>query len=1035
MILTDVAVRRPVLAAVLSLLLFAFGLVAYDRLPLREYPDIDPPIVSIETSYPGASAAVVDSRITELIEDSIAGIEGIRFIESQSRDGRSDIGIVFDVGRDIEAAANDIRDRVAGMLDSLPPDAELPEIQKQNADARVIMWLNLVSTELDSLQLTDYARRYLQDRFSILPGVARVRVGGGFEYAMRIWLDRRALAARGITVLEVSEALERENIELPAGRLETGGQVLTARIHRGYVEPEDFAALVVGRGSDGHLVRLGEVAKVEKSAVEDRLFFRGNGVPMVGLGIVKQSTANTLEVARAAKALKDQINPTLPPGMEIKQSYDSSVFIEAAIREVWKTLAIATGLVVFVIWLFLGSLRAMLVPALTVPVSLVATFIALLALGFSINLLTLLAMVLAVGLVVDDSIVMLENIHRRITEGETPLVAAFRGGRQVGFAVVATSVVLVAVFVPISFLTGDLGRLFSEFALTMAAAVFFSTIVALTLSPMLCSKILLDREHEDHRSGVIDGLFQRVAGGYLRALDAITRHPLRMLAVLLLLAAAVTGLYRAVPTEYAPREDRGAFFVIANAPEGVGYDYIRDYMTEIETRLMPLVERGEVQRLLVRAPMAFGVQTFSNGIVIAVLSDWSQRRSAWAIMDEMRALTADLPGVRVFPIMRQGFGRGVSNPVEMALGGADFEQLAQWRDTLIAAIEDDNPGLTQVDSDYRETQPQLHLRIDRDRAADLGVSVRDIGETLQTLLGSRRVTRYVDSGEEYAVILEGQRSLQTAPADLGHLYVRSRTSGELVALASVVEIEQSAGASALNRYNRVRAITIEAGLADGYTLDQAMRYLERKVREVLPAEAVIEFKGMARDLADAQRSILFVFLLGLVVVFLVLAAQFESWVQPLVIMLTVPLAMGGALLGLWLSDSTLNVYSQIGLVALVGLAAKNGILIVEFTNQLRDQGQAFDSALRDAARIRFRPIVMTGITTAAGTIPLLLSFGAGAETRYAIGIVMFSGVVAATAFTLFVVPWAYSLLARRSASPQATARRLEAEQAGAGPQS
>lgn len=1029
MTLSDLSVRRPVVASVISLLLVAFGVVSYERLSLREYPDIDPPLVSVQTNYPGASAEVVERQITEIIEDRISGVEGIRFIESSSQDGRSNVRLQFVSGTDVDRAANDVRDRVAGALNNLPVEADPPEIQKQDADADVVMWMNLTNPTMNTLELTDYAERNLQDRFSILPGVALVRVGGSLEYAMRIWLDRNALAARGIPVVDIATALREENVELPAGQLSSSEQILTARVVRSYRTPADFGNLVVGRGSNGHLVRLSEVARVERAAVEDRTFFRGNGVPMVGLGITKQSTANTLEVARAARDLAKRLNQTLPKGMSIEQSYDSSVFIQAAIAEVWRTLLVAVLLVVIIIYLFLGSLRAMLVPAVTVPVSLVATFIALFAMGFSVNLLTLLALVLAVGLVVDDSIVMLENIHRRMTEeGETPLVAAFRGARQVGFAVVATSVVLVSVFVPIAFIAGDTGRLFAEFALTMAAAVFFSTIVALSLSPMLASKLLKANEAAPPRLVVaVDQWFARITKRYEAAIAHLIRHPLWLGLALLGLVAVSVLLYRAVPEEYAPREDRGAFFLAVNGPEGANYEFMANYMVEIERRLMPLVETGEIRRMLVRVPRSFSVQRFNDAFAINVLADWSQRRSAWEIMDDISTRLADLPGVRTIPIMRQGFGRGIGQPVQFVIGGGEFAELAQWRDELLAAVEKDNPGLQGLESDYKETQPQLEIRIDRARAADLGVSVADIGSTLQIIMGSQRITTYIDRGQEYDVIVEGLREQQSAPSDLDGLYVRSSHTDQLIPLSNLVQISTTAGADTLNRYNRVRAITLSANLADELSLGDALDYLTAKARAVLPDAAVIDFKGQSQDIRDASQALGFVFVLGVVVVFLVLAAQFESWVHPLVIMLTVPLAIGGALFGLWVSGSSLNIYSQIGLVMLVALAAKNGILIVEFANQLRDAGEAFEAALAHAARVRFRPIVMTGITTAAGSLPLILSSGAGAETRFAMGVVVFSGVLAATIFTLFVVPVAYSVLARHTDSPQAVARQLARE--------
>jgi multidrug efflux pump len=682
-----------------------------------------------------------------------------------------------------------------------------------------------------------------------------------------------------------------------------------------------------------------------------------------------------------------------------------------------------------VIYLFLGSARATLVPAVTVPVSLIATFLVLMILGFSVNILTLLALVLAIGLVVDDAIVVLENIHRRMEDyGETRLVAAFRGTRQVGFAVVATTVVLVAVFVPIAFLQGDVGRLFSEFALTMAAAVGFSSFVALSLSPMLASKVLPDVSREGWAIHAVDAAFGKVRRGYHILLQGALRHPWTVGVIFIAIIGSSTWLMGAIPDEYAPKEDRGAFFVIVNGPEGASYQYMAEYMDEIERRMMPLVEAGEVTRLLVRAPRAFGnYEIFNTGIVIVVLDDWHERRSAWTIMDEVRKSLGDLPGVRAFPVMRQGFGARIQKPVQFVIGGGTYDELAEWRDILLAKINENNPGLEGLDWDYKETKPQLRVIIDYDRAADLGVTVGAIGRTLETMLGSRRVTTYIDSGEEYDVILEGEREAQRTPTNLENIYVRSERSGELIPLSNLVRLEEFADSITLNRYNRVRAITLEANLAEGYALGDALAHLEELVREHLPGKVIVDYKGQSQDYKFAGESITFVFVLGIVVVFLVLAAQFESWIHPLVIMLTVPLAMAGALLGLYLTGQTLNLYSQIGLIMLVGLAAKNGILIVEFANQLRDAGKPFRDALIEAAEVRLRPIVMTGITTAAGSVPLLLSSGAGTETRVVIGTVILSGVLAATVFTLFVVPVAYNLLARHTGSPGDTQRRLDAE--------
>lgn len=1026
MMLSDLSVRRPVLAVVISLLLVAFGLVAFDRLPLREYPDIDAPIVSIDTRYTGASANVVETRITKVIEDRISGVEGIKYVQSSSEDGRSNITVEFDVSRDIDAAANDIRDRVSRVLDSLPREADAPDIQKQDADDSPIMWFNLVSDRMTLPELTDYAERYLVDRFSVLPGVARVRVGGAQSYAMRVWINRQSLAAQGLTVDDVETALRSENVELPAGTVESLERQFTVRVQRTFRTAEDFGKLVLRQGSDGYLVRLGDVARIEKGTVEDRTLFRGNGEPMVGLGISKQSKANIIEVARAARAEVDRLNPTLPEGMAIKPSYDSSVFIEASVNEVYKTLFIAIGLVILVIYLFLGSVRAMLIPAVTVPVSLIATFILLYALGFTINLLTLLALVLAIGLVVDDSIVVLENIHRRIdTKSESPLVAAFKGTRQVGFAVVATTLLLIAVFVPITFLEGDLGRLFTEFALTLSAAVVFSSLVALTLSPVMASHLLHANEKPTALVRWMDKGFASLSASYARQLQWLTPRPWLALVIVVIMGGLAGWIFSQTPSEYTPQEDRGSFFIMVSGPEGASYQYTVDYMNEIETRLQPFIDKGEAQRVLIRAPRSFGNLTdFSGGIVIVSLEDWSERRSAWAIMDDMRQRLSDLPGVRAFPIMRQGIRGGNNKPVQFVLGGSTYHELAEWREILVEKIEREKPGLVDVDWDYKETYPQFQVNIDYTRAAELGVTVTTIGRTLESLMGSRRVTTYIDEGEEYDVIIEGERSEKRSLTDLQNIYVRSGRSGQLIPLSNLVQLEEFADAGRLNRYNRIRALTLEANL-DGITLGQGLDWLESAVATELPEHAQVDYKGDSLDFKSSGQSIAFIFILGLVVVFLVLAAQFESFIHPAIIMLTVPLAMAGGLFGLWVTGNSLNIYSQIALLILIGLAAKNGILIVEFANQLRAAGRTLTEAINEAASIRLRPIVMTSITTMAGAVPLIMSFGAGAETRIMIGITLFSGVLAATLFTLYVIPAAYQLLAPFANEPGAHEQKLD----------
>ncbi|HKI60752.1 MAG TPA: efflux RND transporter permease subunit [Mariprofundaceae bacterium] len=1026
--ISDTSVRRPVLALVLNLLLVVFGIMSFSSLPLREYPDIDPPVVSVVTNYPGASASVVESRITEVIEDRISGVEGIRSITSQSIDGRSNITIRFNINRDIDAGANDIRDRVSRILNNLPDGAEPPEVRKTDADEQVIMWLNLTGEGMSMMEITDYAKRYVLDRFSSLDGVARARVGGGEEQSLRIWLDRNKLAAFNLTISDVEAALRSENVELPAGMLESKNRDFTVRMLRNFRNTDDFRGLVLKQGADGYLVRLGDVARIEIAAIEKRSTLRGNGVPMVGIGIVKQSKGNLLEVAKLAKQEMARVNDILPPNMHLAQSYDSSVFIDNAIDEVFKTLLIAVLLVVLVIYLFLGNWRAMLVPALTVPVSLISTFVVLSVFGYTINLLTLLALVLAIGLVVDDAIVVVENIHRRIELGEPKMVAAFRGTRQVGFAVLATTAVLISVFVPITFMQGDTGRLFSEFAVAIASAVIFSSFAALTLAPMLASKLMDVRGGSSSFTRRMDDGFDRLRQRYLGLLERSLNHPLYSLLVLAVMLLAAVLLMKHIPQEYSPKEDRGVFYIMIKGPEGVSYNYIRENMDEVERRLMPFVESGEFQRLLMRAPGSFGASAdFSNARGIVVLSDWSKgRKPIWYYVDQVRKLTADMPGVRIFPLVRQAFGGGEVKPVQFVLGGPSYAELAGWRDIMMKKAGE-NKKLLGLDHDYDETKPQIGLTVKRDRANVMGVSITEINHTLETLMGSRIVTSFQDRGKEYDVILESEKSLKQSPADIANTYVRSASSGKLIPLSNLIDIHEFADSKTLNRYNRQRAITLESNLAEGYSLGEALAYLENIVRTELPPGASIDYKGPSQDFIDSGSSMYMVFALALVVTFLVLAAQFESFLHPLIIMLTVPLAITGALSALWLCGMSLNIYSQIGLIILIGIAAKNGILIVEFINQLRDEGHEFREAILNATGKRLRPIIMTALTTAIGSLPLIFSSGAGAETRLVIGTVILSGVTVATFFTLFMVPAMYQLWAGHTSSPKATGDALEAE--------
>ncbi|MBS0229201.1 MAG: efflux RND transporter permease subunit [Proteobacteria bacterium] len=1035
--LSDLSIKRPVLATVMSLLLVVLGTMSFLRLTLRELPAIDPPIVSVQVDYPGASAGVVETRVTKPLEDALAGIEGINTIDSNSQNGSSRISIEFYASRDIEAAANDVRNAVSRVADRMPEEAHAPEISKVEADSDAIIWFNLRSTSMDQMQMSDYAQRYLVDRFSSLQGVARVFLGGSQRYAMRVWLDGNRLAAHGLTAADVERALRAENVELGAGRIESTDRDYILRVARDYTTPEAFAQMPLGKGSDGYVVRLGDVARVALESAERRAYYRSNGEPAMGIGIVKTSTANSLEVAEEAKAEADRIRPSLPQGTDIYVAFDSTTFISAAVSRVYETLLEAIALVLLVIWLFLGSVRAALIPAVTVPVCVIASFIALYAFGFSINLLTLLALVLCIGLVVDDAIVVVENIQRRVDLGEPSLVAARRGTKQVAFAVLATTAVLIAVFLPVGFLQGNTGRLFRELSVALAAAVAISAFVALTLTPMLASKLLRPHTgphavHENRVSEWLNARFQSMAGRYRRLLDRHV-HRIGLFGTLMLVAlVALVALFKLLPSELAPAEDRGNFMLMMEGPEGAGFDYTVAQMKQVEAILA--TETGPDKPILranPRVPGSFGAsEEMHTGRAMIFLQPWDKRSKSTAeLASELERKFSGLTGVRVRSMVGGGLVRTRGQPFQLVLGGPDYKELAQWRDIMLAKMAE-NPGLVGADSDYKETRPQMRVVIDRQRAADLGVSASDIGLALQTMMGGIRATTFVDNGEEYDVMLQSDRAGRDSVAALESLQVHGR-DGTLVPLSNLVSLHEIAEPGTLNRFNRLRSITLSARLAEGYPLGEAVAWAQQAVRANLPDYAQVSWKGESRELQQSGGEVLVTFALALLIVYLALAAQFESFLHPLVIMLTVPLGVLGALIGLWLTHGTLNLFSQIGIVMLVGLAAKNGILIVEFANQLRDAGRSIHDAIVEASAIRLRPILMTSIATVMGALPLVIFGGPGAASRATIGVVVVFGVSFSTLLSLFVVPAFYALLAKYTHSPEALAHALEQQEAQA----
>lgn len=1035
MILSDISVKRPVFATVISLVLICFGILSFMQLPVREYPDTSPPVVSISTSYPGASAEIVETQITQKIEDQINGIEGVNSINSSSSDGSSRVSVEFTVGRDIDQAANDVRDKISRITRSLPQDVDPPQISKADSESRPIQNFSLTSSDMDFLALNDYANRFIVDQFAVVDGVASVQARGNGGFAMRVWLDRIALTARGLTVTDVESALRRQNLELPAGRIDSSDREFTVRVERVYQTAEDFSRLVIERGNDGHLVTLGEVARVEIGSANERSTNKGNGIESVGIGIVKQSTANSLSVLRDTSALAERINASLPDNMELMSSSSDAAFIEASIESVYETIFITMILVSLVIYMFLGSFRVMLIPVVTIPVCLLAAFTVLAAFDMSINLITLLGLVLCIGLIVDDSIVVLENIQRRVESGEPPLLAAFNGSRQVGFAVIATTAVLIAVFVPVVFMDGSLGIIFYQLAMTIGSAVVFSTILALSLTPMMSSKLLTAHSHESWLTLNVDRAFRWLQSGYHDGLAVSLKHARWVFVVLLFVGAGIYYLMLHIPSTFAPTEDQGVFMVMMSGPEGASIDYMKEQVDLLQNEVLPYVEAGEIENIVTMVPGFGGGGGVNGGVAIISLPEWDKRtKSTVQIMAELNQKWAKYPALRVNTFMRSGLVRGGGGqPVQFVLGGREYGELAQWRDVVIDRAN--ASGLfTRVQSDYEETKPSLTITVDKVRAADLGVSIQSIGRTLQAMMNESRVTTFLDRGEEYDVILQAEKSQRATPDDLTNIYVRSETSGQLIPLANLVTVANTAGPGSLNRYNRIRAITISAGLTPGTTLDQGLAFLESVVRDDLPDYAQMDYKGESLELKESSGGLVLIFGMALLVVFLVLAAQFESFVHPLVIMTTVPLAIFGALLGLFLTDGSLNIYSNIGLIVLVGIASKNGILIVEFANQLRDEGKEFNQALVEACDLRLRPVLMTALATMMGAVPLIYSTGAGSESRILLGVVIFSGVLMTTIMTLFVVPVIYKLMAKNTTSPEAVANVLKKMQSHASEQ-
>ncbi len=1008
--LSEVAIRRPVLATVMSLAIILLGYISFTRLPVREYPETDPPIVSVTTIYRGASPNVVETEITDVLEEQFTTIESVKTLTSSSREQGSVITIEFEQDRDPDEAANDVRDRVSRVRGNLPREAEDPVVAKVDVNAQPIMWLSVSSEKHTTLELSDVADRILKERLQRLPGVGSIFIGGERRYAMRVWLDPLRMASRGLTVQDIETAIRTENAEIPGGRVEGLEREFAVRTRGELNTPEEFGAIIVAHRGD-NIVRLDEVADVEVGPEDERTATRFNGLPSVGLGVVKQKQASTLEVADAVLGALPELQQLLPAGMRIDVAYNSAAFIEDSVREVRNTILVAMVLVVLVVLAFLKSARATIIPVVAIPVSIVGAFTAAFALGFTVNILTLLALVLAIGLVVDDAIVVLENVFRHMEMGKSRRRAAFDGVREIGFAVLATTMALVAVFIPVAFLTGSVGELFREFGITLAVAVALSSFVALTLTPVLCSQMLrpVDKSRRSWAERTFDAFFDGLNRAYAATLRVSLRlRPLVLLGGLAMIAGSA-WLMAQLPEELVPTEDRGTAFGIVLAPEGATLEYTDRYMRAIEDQLLPLPERNG---LFSATGLGFGGPgRVTNGFVFLSLKPRSERdRSQQEIVGEMFPRLLGIPGVLAFLVNPPSLGsRFSSSDIEYVLQADTYEQLNEAVGAMMAKAGQLG-YLVNLDTDLRLDKPELQIRIDRERASDVGVSVTDIGTTLEAYLGGRIAGDFKRGAKQYDVILQMRAEGRSTPDIIEQIYLRG--SGGLVQLANLVTVEESAAPKELNHFNRIRSATITANLAPGVGMGQALDDLDRIWRDELPPSIKRDLAGQSREYRDSKNTLYFMFALALVFIFLVLSAQFESFIDPLTILLSVPLAVFGALLSLWIFDQSLNIFSRIGLIMLIGLVTKNAILIVEFANQLRARGRDIVTAVSEAAVIRLRPILMTSFSTVFGILPIAIGFGAGAESRRPLGIVVVGGVLFATFLTLLLVPVVYSYLAK-----------------------
>ena len=1003
--ISEVTVNRPVFAAVLSLFVILIGLASYDKLTIREYPDIDRPVVTVTTIYTGASSKILERDVTEIIEDSLSGISGIREITSESRDELSKIRVEFTLETNLDTAANDVRDKVSRIAALLPDDADNPRIAKSDSDARAIMWIGFSSDILTSIQLNDYLDRNIVDRLSIQPGVASITIGGERKYSIRIWMDPEQIASRQLTIVDVIRAIKNENIERGAGRFESNEREVGLKLDSKLKTLDEYSKIVIRHFGDSKIL-LSDVAKIEIGPESERGFLRANKKSAIGLGIVRQTKSNVLDVANNIKDELELIRPSLPESIDMSIGYDQSKFVNESINEIRFALTVSMILVILIIYYFLSSKAATIIPAVTIPISIIGTFFIIHVFGYSLNVLTFLALVLAIGLIVDDSIVVMENIKRRIENGEDNYTAAINGAKQITFVVIATTLVLVSVFLPLSFMGGKTGRLFIEFGVVLSFAVIISSFVALTLTPMMCSKLLKKDEDQSERK-----LFIKFKKFYEASLLASQNKPKIVYSVTIIFIIISVLLFQFLPKELAPSEDRGIFIVSVNAPEGSSLDYTDNMVKKVENVLEEYVNKGEIKTVFAIVAPGFSGQpgNVNSAFIFASLTPWENRRHQREIVREIFPKLISMPGAMIFTINPPSLGQSpFKSPVRFVISGTNYDQVGEWGKSIKNISED--IGLRSARIDYKVDKPRINLKINRDAASNLGVSADDIATTLDALYASRKVTKFSKDGLTYNVVVKADDEYLVDVSNLDNIYIKSSLTKELIPLSNLVTNSVEATSKSLKRINRLPSVTLSSSIAPGSSLGVILDELSKASSDILPSNAKISYAGASKEYYETGYKLELTILLAILVVYLVLSAQFESFRNPLIIILTVPITMTAGIYSLFVTGGSLNVYSQIGFLMLIGLIAKNGILVVEFANQLKDEGVKISKAIIESSIIRFRPVIMTTISTLLGSIPLIISSGAGAESRFAMAVVVFGGIALASFITLYLIPALYLLI-------------------------